>query len=99
MIQRIKDLLFELKLKRNINEILIKYANWKTDSQVICYQLHIDYDKIIDYRLRVFKKKYSLAESEYLRNSLLEYYNNILTFIVYQRNNIFYDPEDHLKIL
>jgi len=98
MIDYIKELFYERNLKKEITEQLIKYLKWKTDSQAICFNLKIKYNKYIDYELRKFKRKFFKINNDYLKIQLLNYYINMIIYIVYQQDNIFYEPEESLKI-
>lgn len=98
MINYIKSLIFEEKLKKYVNILLIQYTENKITSFWICYDLELKNMKFIDYKLRRFKKLY-FKNNWILKEELLTYYQNMLIYYYYQSMNYFYDQEDHLKWL
>lgn len=97
MIDYLKELFYESRLKKEITENLVKYLKSRTDSQAICFRLNIKHNEYIDYSLRKFKRKFFKLDNDYLKVQLLNYYINMMIYLVYQNKNIFYDPDDHLN--
>ena len=97
MIERIKELFYEMKLKKEITECLTKYIRGRTDTQAICYKIKIKYSQELDYKLRKFKRLFFKINNENLKVQLVNYYINELIYLKYQNDNFFYDQDEPLN--